>query len=166
MSCQHRRSRNLRRSIPLFSSPTWTFRSDPFSPFSRPSQTRPRVTLPGSLQSIHGCSDDSTRRREQSQPTELVFDIRYQLSCEHCEHLAYLTLTLNSLNLQLPTKVSVLSCICVIIILIWICVRPAFIHAFIMYDEMLHSGTYIGIGRSQTAIGSCFRDLLTSTWSA
>jgi hypothetical protein len=118
------------------SSPTWTFRSDPCSPFSRPSLTRPRVSLPGSLQSIHGCSDDSTRRREQSQPLELVFDIRYQLSCEHCEHLAYLTLTLtltlNSLNLQFQTKASVLSCICVVIILIWICVRPAFVHVFII----------------------------------
>jgi hypothetical protein len=95
-----------------------------------------------------------------------MFDTRgeYRLGCEH---LAYLSPTLNSFNLQFAAEASTLSCICVIIIFIWIGVRPTSIHMFILFDEMLHSGTYIGIGRrSQTVIGSCFRGLPTSTWSA
>ena len=84
-----------------------------------------------------------------------------------CEHLAYLSPTLNSFNLQLTAEAASLSCTFVTVILIWIGVRPTSIHVFILFDEMLHSGTYIGIGkRSQTVIGSCSRVLLTSTWSA
>ena len=75
--------------------------------------------------------------------------------------------TLSSFNLQLTAEASVLSCFCLTIMFIWIGVRPASIRVFILFDEMLHSGTYIGIRRcSQTVIGSCFRALLTSTWSA
>ena len=75
--------------------------------------------------------------------------------------------TLSSFNLQLTAGASVLSCLCVTIIFIWIGVRSASIRVLILFDEMLHSGTYIGIRRrSQTVIGSCFKGLLTSTWSA
>jgi hypothetical protein len=75
--------------------------------------------------------------------------------------------TLNSFNLQWVANVSLLSCICVIVIFIRIGVRPISIRVFILFDEKLHSGTYVGIRRSsQTVIGSCFRGLLTSTWSA
>jgi hypothetical protein len=88
----------------------------------------------------------------------------YRLSCEH---LAYLSQTLNSFNLQLIAEASFLSCICVTIILIWIGVRPTSIHVFFLFDEMLHSGTYVGIRRMfQTVIGSCFSGLPTYTWSA
>jgi hypothetical protein len=96
-----------------------------------------------------------------------VFDTRgeYRLGCEHLQ--SYLSPTLNSFNLQFAAEASFLSCICVIIIFIWIGVRPTSIHVFILFDEMLHSGTYVGIRRrSQTANGSCFRGLLTSIWSA
>jgi hypothetical protein len=67
-----------------------------------------------------------------------MFDTRgdYRLDCEH---LAYLSLTLNSFNLQMLVEASTLSCICVIIIFIWIGVRPTSIHMFILFDEMLHS---------------------------
>ncbi len=75
--------------------------------------------------------------------------------------------TLNSFDLQFASAASSLSCICVVIIFIWIGVRPAFIHVFILLDEMLHSGTYVGIRRrSQTVTGGCLRGLLTSIWSA
>jgi hypothetical protein len=84
-----------------------------------------------------------------------------------CEHLAYLSPTLNSFNLQLAAEASLLSCICVIIIFIWIGVRPTFIHVIILFNKMLHSGTYIVIRRrSQMVIGNYFSGLLTSTWSA
>ncbi|KAI0276631.1 hypothetical protein BGY98DRAFT_1097988 [Russula aff. rugulosa BPL654] len=56
-----------------------------------------------------------------------------------------------SIGLAFQAEASVLSCICVVVILIWMGVRPASIHIFILFDEMYHSGTYIGIGRrSQT----------------
>src|SRR6266849_1251049 len=88
----------------------------------------------------------------------------YRLSCEY---LAYLLPILNSFNLQFAAEASFLSYICVIIIITWIGVRPTSIHVFVLFDEMLHSGTYIGIRRrSQTVIGSCLRGLPTSTWSA
>ena len=93
-----------------------------------------------------------------------MFDTRgdYRPSCEH---LAYLSPTLNSLNLQLGSEASLLSLICVTIILINIGVCPTSIHMFILLKETLHSGTYVGIGtRSQTVIGNCSRGLLTSTW--
>jgi hypothetical protein len=97
-----------------------------------------------------------------------VFDTRGENRLS-CEHLAYLSPTLNSFNFnsQLAAEASVLSCICVVITFAWIGVRPTSIHMFVLFDDMLHSGTYIGIRRSsQTAIGSCFSGLLTSTWSA
>ena len=73
----------------------------------------------------------------------------------------------NSFNLQLAAETSVLSSISVITIFIWICVRPTSIHVFILFDEISHSGMYIGIGGgSQPEVGSCFRGLLISTWSA
>jgi hypothetical protein len=95
-----------------------------------------------------------------------VFDTRgeYRFSCEH---LAYLPPKLNSFILQLNAEASLLSCISVMIVLVWIGVRLTFIQVFILFDEMLHSGTYIGIRRPfQTGIGSYFKDLPTSTWSA
>ena len=97
-----------------------------------------------------------------------MFDTRgdYRLSCEH---LAYLSdsLTLNSFNLQLATEASFFSCICVIIIFIWIGVCSTSFHVLIRFDEMLRSGTCIGIRRRfQTVTGSCLRGLLTSTWYA
>jgi hypothetical protein len=95
-----------------------------------------------------------------------VFNARgvYRLSCEH---LAYLSPTLNSFNLQFAAESLSLSCVCVVVIFIWIGVRPTFIHMFILFDEMLHSGTYVGIRRgSQTVDGSYFRGLLTFTWFA
>jgi hypothetical protein len=95
-----------------------------------------------------------------------VFDTR-GYSRLNCEHLAYLSPTLNSFNLQLAAEASALSCICVIIIFVWIGVRPTSIHVFILFDEMLDSVTYIGIRRrSQTVTGSCFRGMPTYTWSA
>jgi len=166
MSCQHRHSRNFRTSIPLFSIDSQLRLSDPRSPFSRPSRTRPRECHRGpspvaSFQFIHNSSDDGNCRSRL-----LGFDARgeYRLGCEY---LVYLSPTLNSFNLQLAAEASILSCICVIIVFVWIGVRPAFIHVSIIFDEMLHSVTYVGIrGHSQTVIGSCFRGLLTSTWSA
>ena len=83
---------------------------------------------------------------------DFLFDTRghYRFSCEH---LAYLSPTLDSFNLQLGVEVSFLSCICVVITFIWIGVCPTFIHVFILFDEMLHSRTYIGLRRrSQTVI--------------
>ena len=101
-----------------------------------------------------------------SRNLDFVFDTRgcYRLSCEH---LNYLSPTLNSFNVQLAAEASTLSCIFVIIIFIWIGVCPTSIHVFILFDEVLHSGTYIGIGRrSRTVIGGCFRGLLIYTWCA
>ena len=83
------------------------------------------------------------------------------------EHLAYLLPTLNSFNLQFATEASFLSCISVIVIFFWIGVLPTFILVFVLFDEMLHSGTYAGIRRgTQTVVQSCFSGLLTYTWSA
>ncbi len=45
--------------------------------------------------------------------------------------------TLNSFNLQFAAAASILSCISVVIIFIRIAVRPAFVHVFILLDEML-----------------------------
>ncbi len=64
---------------------------------------------------------------------------QYRLSCEH---LTYLSPTLNSFNLQLTTEASLVSCVCVTIILICIGVRPTFIHVFVLYDEMLQRNVY------------------------
>jgi hypothetical protein len=83
-----------------------------------------------------------------------------------CEHLAYLSPTLNSFNLQLTAEASVLSCICVIAIFVWIGVCPTSIRVSLLFDEMLHSGTYGGIGRRfQRVTGSYYRGLPTYTWS-
>ena len=94
-----------------------------------------------------------------------MFDARgdYRLSCEN---LVYLSPILNPFNLQLTAESSLLSCICVLIIFIWIGVRPTSFHLFTLFDEILHSGTCIGIRRgSQTVVGSCLGGLLTFTWS-
>ena len=59
-----------------------------------------------------------------------MFDTRgdYRLGCEH---LADLSPTLNSFNLQLTAESSLLSCICVLIIFIWIGVRTTlFSHVY------------------------------------
>jgi hypothetical protein len=46
------------------------------------------------------------------------------------------------------------------------CTSTSF-HGSVLFDQILHSGTYDGIERhSQRATGSCSRGLLTSTWSA
>jgi hypothetical protein len=75
--------------------------------------------------------------------------------------------TLNLSNLQLTAEASVLSFISVTTIFILIGVRSTSIRVFVLFDEMLHSGTYIGIRRrSQTVIGGCFGGLPMSTWSA
>ena len=95
-----------------------------------------------------------------------MFDTRgyYRLSCERPN---YLSPTVDSFNVQLAAETSFLSCICVNVIFICIGVRPTSIHVFILFEEMLRSGTYTGIGRrSQTVIGSCSRGLLMSTWFA
>ena len=163
MSCQQRNSRNLRTSIPLFSieSRPQTFRSPLtlLSPFADKTKISPSPVA--SFQFIHGSSDDGTCR---SRPLGIDPRGEYRLSCEH---LANRSPTLNSFNLQLAAEASILSCICVIVIFVWIGVRPAFIHVSITVDEMLHSVTYVGTkGGFQPVIGGCFRDLLTSTWSA
>ena len=71
-------------------------------------------------------------------------------------------------TVQLTAEASIISCVCVIIIFIWICVRPTCFHMSFLFDEMLHSGTYDGIERSlgQMVTGSCSRGRLTSTWCA
>jgi hypothetical protein len=97
-----------------------------------------------------------------------VFDTRgvYRLICEHLAYLSS-TLTLNLFNLQFAAEACFLSFICVVFIFICIGVRPPSVHVFILFDEMLRSGTYAGIRRrSQTVIGSCFRGLLISIWFA
>ena len=97
---------------------------------------------------------------------DFLFDTRghYRFSCEH---LAYLSPTLDSFNLQMGVEVSFLSCICVVITFIWIGVCPTSTRVFTLFNETLHSGTYGGIRRSsQTVVGSCLRGLLTSIWSA
>jgi hypothetical protein len=185
MSCQHRHTCNVRTSIPIFpiiSDSDFQIAAHPSLALRGQDQEVCHRQSP-LFQSIHGSSDDGTRRRGwdclycaavysiptvllQSQPLDFVFDTRgyYRLSCEHLTHLSP---TLNSFNLQLTAEASTLSFICVIIIFIWIGVRPTSIHVFILFDEMLHSGTYIGIRRrSQTVTGSCFKGLPTSTWSA
>ena len=95
-----------------------------------------------------------------------MFDARadYRLSCEH---LANPSPTLNSFNLQLTAESSLLSFICVLIMFLWIGVRLTSFHMYILFDEMLHSETCVGIRRgSQIVIGSCSMGLLTYTWSA
>jgi hypothetical protein len=84
------------------------------------------------------------------------------------EHLAYLSVSNSNLsNLQLAAEASLFSFTCVIVIFIWIGVRPTSFHMFVLFDEMLYSGTYDGIARSsQMVTGSCSGGPLTSTWSA
>jgi hypothetical protein len=73
----------------------------------------------------------------------------------------------DSSNLQLSAEASLISSASIIVIFIWIGVRSISFHVSVLFDEMLHSGTYDGIGRrSQRVTGSCSRALLTSTWSA
>ncbi len=78
-----------------------------------------------------------------------------------------LLLVWSSSNLQLAVEASFISSISVVIIFIWIGVRPTSFHVSVLFDEMLLSGTYDGIGRSsQTVTGDCSGAPLTSTWSA
>jgi hypothetical protein len=73
----------------------------------------------------------------------------------------------NLSHVQLTAEASVLSCMSIIVIFIWMGVRPTSFHISVLFDEVLHSGTYDGIERrSQGVTGSCSRGLLTSTWSA
>ena len=88
----------------------------------------------------------------------------YRLSCEH---LAHRSPTLNPFDLQFVAETSLLSIVCVTIIITLIGVRPTSIHVPILIDEMFHSETYVGIGRrSQTGIGRCFGGMPISIWSA
>jgi hypothetical protein len=147
MTCQLRHSRILRTFI--------------YPPLSRTCGSLLALPSPvASFQYSHSSNNDGLEFKYDT------IDSRgaHRLSCEH---LAYLSPTLNSFNLQLAAEASLLSCICVMIIFLWIGVRPTFIRTFILFDNVLHSGTYIGIRRSsQAAIGSYFKDLSTSTWSA
>ena len=95
-----------------------------------------------------------------------MFDTRgeYRLSCEH---LGYLSPSLSSFSLQFASEAAFLSCICTIIVFVWIGVCPNSIRVFIPIDEMSRSGTYTGIGeRFRMGVGRCFRGLLIYTWSA
>jgi hypothetical protein len=91
----------------------------------------------------------------------------YRLGCEHISVLS--VFVPNSSHVQLTAEASIISCVCVIGIFIWICVRPTCFHVPFLFDEMLHySGTYDGIEGSlgQTVTGGCSSGRLTSTWSA
>jgi hypothetical protein len=73
----------------------------------------------------------------------------------------------NSSNLQLAAEASFISSISIVVIFIWIGVRSISFRVSLLFDEMLHSGTYGGMGRPfQRVTGSYSRALLTSTWSA
>ena len=73
----------------------------------------------------------------------------------------------NSSSLQLAAEASLISSISVIIIFIRIGVRSISFLVSLLFDDMLHSGMYGGIGgRFQTVTGTCFGCLLTSTWFA
>jgi hypothetical protein len=81
-----------------------------------------------------------------------------------CEYLIPPVVISNSSNLQLTAEASFISSISVIVIFIWIGVRSISFHVSLLFDEMLHSGTYDGIGRRfQRGTGSCSRGLPTST---
>ena len=95
-----------------------------------------------------------------------MFDARplYWLSCKH---ISYMSPTLNLFNSQFAAETASVSCISITVLFFWIVVCPAFVYVFILFDEILHSGTYVGTrGGSQAVIGSYFRGLWTSTWSA
>ena len=80
--------------------------------------------------------------------------------------LISLHLVWSSSNLQLAVEASLISSISVVIIFIWIGVRPTSFHVPVLFDEMLLSATYDGIGKSsQTVTGNCSGVRLTSTWS-
>ena len=91
-----------------------------------------------------------------------------QLACHLPDGASSLSVSnSNSSDLQLAAEASFLSFTAVTIILIWIAVRPTSFHVFVLFDEMLHSGTYDGTARSsQTVTGSYLGGLRTSTWSA
>jgi hypothetical protein len=89
---------------------------------------------------------------------------KYWLSCEY---FIPSVVVLNTSILQLATEASFISSISIIVVLIWIGVRLIFFQVSLLFDEMSHSGMYDGIERRfHTVTGSCFKVLLTSTWSA
>jgi hypothetical protein len=64
-----------------------------------------------------------------------------------CEYLIPSVFVSNSSSLQLAAEASFISAISIIVIFIWIGVRSISFHVSLLFDEMLHSGTYGGIGR-------------------
>ena len=81
--------------------------------------------------------------------------------------LSHLSLVLNSYNLQLTAEASIISSISIIVVFSWIGVRSISFRMSPLFDEMLHSGTYGGIGRCfQRADGSYSRGRLMFIWSA
>ena len=72
---------------------------------------------------------------------------------------------LNLSRIQLTAEASFLSLFSVIAISIYIRVSPTPLTLLSGFDQMLHRGTYYGIGRTFEGLnGSCSKDLLTSTW--
>jgi len=88
----------------------------------------------------------------------------YRLSCGH---LAYPSPTLNSsIYSSRPRHRSLVAFVSSSSLSALAYARLPFT-CLSLFDEMLHSGTYVGIRRrSQTVIGGCFSGLLISTWSA
>ena len=66
------------------------------------------------------------------------------LSCEYFIPPVFIS---NSSNLQITAEASFISSISVIVIFIWIGVRSISFHVSLLFDEMLHRGTYDGTGR-------------------
>ena len=88
----------------------------------------------------------------------------YSLSCEYFIPSFFVS---GSSKLQLVSEASFISSISIIVILSWIGVRSISFRVSLLFDEMLHSGTYGGIERRfQRVAGSYSRGLLTSTWFA
>jgi hypothetical protein len=153
--------------------PVWDENHRP-SPLSNSFAGRPVVGAMTALDGINGTVCNATQY-EQSQALRQNGYSSPPISCLTSGEsiglvvniLSHQSPTPSLFNLQFAAEASALSCICVIFIFIWIGVRLTSIHVSIMFDEMVHSGTYVGIRRrSQTVIGRCFRGLLTSTWSA
>ena len=89
----------------------------------------------------------------------------YRISCEHLVYILVFV-PISSL-VQLTAEASFITCVAVIIILVLIGVRPTSFHISFLFHRVLYRGTYDGIERgSQAVTGTCFRGLLTSTWSA
>jgi hypothetical protein len=84
-----------------------------------------------------------------------------------CEYFIPSVIVSNSSSLQLTAEASIISSISIIVIFGWIGVRSISFRMSLLFDEMLHSGTYGGIGRCfQRVAGSYSRGLLMFTWSA